>query len=186
VRRTRFAGAPPRCDQLTSAPLQGFPALVVPDPASPLAVCIVAARQSLRHAISAHARRFRLTSQQFWAIVSLRRTPGLTPKELAEAMLLDAPAASRLVASLVTRKYVVLQPDRSDRRRVRIHLTESGARLGESLAEVEAEYRAAVERGLSDDERSALCAGLRRVMENLAGFRGTDIAGRRGRVARTA
>ncbi len=157
----------------------------MPDPASPLAVCIVAARQSLRHAICAHARRFRLTSQQFWAIISLRATPGLTPKELAETMLLDAPAASRLVASLVSRKYAVLQPDRSDRRRVRIHLTESGIRLGETLAEIEAAYRSTVERGLSDDERSALCAGLRRVIENLAGFDGADIAGRGSRVART-
>jgi DNA-binding MarR family transcriptional regulator len=157
----------------------------VPDPASPLAVCIVAARQSLRHAICAHARRFRLTTQQFWAIISLRSTPGLTPKELAESMLLDAPAASRLVASLVTRKYVALHPDRSDRRRVRVHLTESGVRLGESLAEIEAEYRSAVERGLSDDERSALCAGLRRVVENLTGFGSAEVA-RRSRTARTA
>ena len=140
-------------------------------PAAPsLAMCIVAARQSLRHAICGRARRYRLTSQQFWAIVGLKLSPGVAPKELADSMLLDAPAASRLVASLVARKYVELRPDRSDRRRVRIHLTEAGERLGDALLAIQDEFQAAVARGMSDVERATLCAGLRRVVENLAGF----------------
>ena len=133
-------------------------------------MCIVAARQSLRHAICGRARRYRLTSQQFWALVGLKLSPGLAPKELAESMLLDAPAASRLVASLVARKYVELRPDRTDRRRVRIHLTEAGDRLGDTLLAIHDEFQTTVARGMTDDERAALCSGLRRVVENLAGF----------------
>ena len=140
-------------------------------PATPsLALCIVAARQSLRQAICGRARRYRLTGQQFWAIVALKLSSGVAPKELADSMLLDAPAASRLVASLVARKYVELRPDRSDRRRVRIHLTDAGERLGDALLAIHDEFQAAVARGMSDGERAALCAGLRRVVENLAGF----------------
>ncbi len=146
--------------------------LVVLPAAPSLALCIVAARQSLRHAICARARRYRLTSQQFWAVVGLKRAPGIAPKELAESLLLDAPAASRLVASLVARMYVELRPDRSDRRRVRLHLTDAGDRLGVALVAIHDEFQAAVERGLTDGERSALCSGLRRVVDNLAGFEG--------------
>jgi DNA-binding MarR family transcriptional regulator len=146
----------------------------VPLAAPSLAACIVAARQSLRQAISGRARRFRLTSQQFWAVVALKLSPGKTPKDLAESLLLDAPAASRLLASLVSRTYVELRPDRSDRRRVRIHLTDAGDRLGDSLLAIHEEFQAAVVRGMSDEECAALCAGLRRVVENLAEFEGAD------------
>jgi DNA-binding MarR family transcriptional regulator len=143
----------------------------------PLGLLVVAARQSLRHAICARARRFRLTTQQFWAIVVLRGNPGMTPGELASGLLLDAPAASRLVALLVRRKLVEVLPDREDRRRTRLFLTEAGGALGEKLAPIEAEFQAAVVRGISDAETAVMRAGLRRIVANLAGFE----SGRRAR-----
>lgn len=136
----------------------------------PLGLLVVAARQSLRQAICARARRYRLTTQQFWAVVVLRRSAGMTPGDLASGLLLDAPAASRLVALLVRRKLVEARPDRDDRRRTRIFLTEAGTALADKLAPIEAEFQATVVRGMSVEELGVIRAGLRRIVENLAGF----------------
>jgi DNA-binding MarR family transcriptional regulator len=148
----------------------------VADP-RPLGLLVVAARQSLRHAICARARRFRLTTQQFWAVVVLRENPAMTPGDLASGLLLDPPAASRLVAHLVHRKLVEVRPDREDRRRARIFLTEAGVTLAEKLAPIEAEFQATVVRGMSGEELAVLRAGLRRIVSNLAAFEGGRRAG---------
>jgi DNA-binding MarR family transcriptional regulator len=147
-----------------------------------LGYLIVAARQSIRHAICARARRYRLTSQQFWAIVALRVYPGATPGELARLLLLDPPGASRLVAALSRRKLVELRPDREDRRRMRAFLTDAGAQLGEKLAVIADDFRAALDGGISRDEEAALRTALRRVIEGLAAFE----AGRTSAAARRA
>lgn len=136
----------------------------------PLGLLVVAARQSLRHAICARARRFRLTTQQFWAMIVLRQNAGVTPGDLASGLLLDAPAASRLVALLVRRKLLEVRPDREDRRRTRLFLSEAGVALAEQLAPIEAEFQATVVRGMSDEELAVMRAGLRRIVANLAAF----------------
>lgn len=152
----------------------------------PLGILIVAARQSLRQAIGARARGLRLTTQQFWAIYVIRTSPGATPGELGHLLLLDAPAASRLVAQLVERELVEMRPDRDDRRRTRLHLTEKGEALGEDVGTIVGEFQQAVVRGFSDDEVALLRAGLRRVVENLAGFGRSGDAAPRGRSTRRA
>jgi DNA-binding MarR family transcriptional regulator len=136
----------------------------------PLGLLVGAARPCLRHAICARARRFRLTTQQFWAMVVLRQNADLTPGDLASGLLLDAPAASRLVALLVRRKLLEVRPDREDRRRTRLFLSEAGVALAEQLAPIEAEFQATLVRGMSDEELAVMRAGLRRIVANLAAF----------------
>jgi DNA-binding MarR family transcriptional regulator len=144
-------------------------------PEPTVGLLIIAARQAIRQAITARARKFRLTSQQFWALVALRQIPGLTPGELAHWMLLDAPAASRLVADLGKKKLVEVRPDREDRRRTRLYLAEKGEPLAAKLTAIADAYKAACVRGMGDAELQTLRAGLRKVVENLAGF-GEDVA----------
>jgi DNA-binding MarR family transcriptional regulator len=139
-------------------------------PHEPLGLLIVAARQAIRQAICTRARAHRLTGQQFWAIVALHRTPGLSPGDLAHLLLLDAPAASRLVALLSGRSLLEARPDRADRRRTHLHLTASGEALAAELAAIADEFQGALVRGLSPSELDVLRRGLGRVVENLATF----------------
>jgi DNA-binding MarR family transcriptional regulator len=156
-----------------------------PDPT--LGLLIIAARHAIRHAICVRARKHRLTTQQFWAIFPLRQAPGLTPGELGHRMLLDAPAASRLVADLSKRKLLEVKPDREDRRRTRLFLSEKGIPLADKLQLVADEYQQAITRGMTDDEVRVIRAGLAKVVENLAGFGGEpdSAAPKPDRVART-
>src|SRR5512144_1764279 len=130
-------------------------------PALPLGAVIVAARRGVWNALCAHARRFRLTGQQFWAILALDDAPGLTPGGLAEVLFLDAPAASRLVAFLARRKVVEVRPDRVDRRRTRLSLTPAGEALAAKLRVARDELRQALEAGFTPEELAALRGGLR-------------------------
>jgi DNA-binding MarR family transcriptional regulator len=146
----------------------------VPDPS--LGLLIIAARHSIRQAIGAHARRYRLTTPQFWGLVGLRRSPGLTPGEIGQWMQLDPPAASRLVADLSSRKLVEVRPDREDRRRLHLFLSPQGDALSAELDVIAREYQQVSVDGLSPEEQSALRSGLRRVVENLARFDEREIA----------
>jgi len=134
-------------------------------------ILVVAARRAMRQAICARARPFRLTSQQFWSLVAVRLWPGITLGELAEAMLLDPPAVSRMVQQLVARRLVEEQPDPRDRRRIRLHLTDRGEALGERLAAIHDEFQSAMVRGMNEGEQDALRSGLGRIVKNLSEFR---------------
>lgn len=142
----------------------------MPPPPPSLGLLIIAARQAIRQAVGARARSHRLTTQQFWAVYGVRRIPGITPGELGAWMLLDAPAASRLVADLCKRKLLELQPDRADRRRTRLFLTQKGAALGEDVQRIADDYLAAQTRGLTEEEVRVTRATLQKVVDNLAGF----------------
>jgi DNA-binding MarR family transcriptional regulator len=159
----------------------------LPDPT--LGLLIIAARHAIRHAISGRARKLRLTTQQFWGIYCLRQVPGLTPGELGQWMLLDAPAASRLVADLSKRKLIDVRPDREDRRRMRLFLTEKGEGVAEKAQAIADEYQSAITRGMDAEELRAVRTGLMKVVENLRTFDGDppdSAAPRRSdRVART-
>lgn len=134
-------------------------------------ILVVAARQAMRQAICARAKPFRLTSQQFWSLVAVRLWPGISLGELAEAMLLDPPAVSRMVQQLVARRLVEERPDPRDRRRIRLRLTGRGEALGERLASIHDEFQSAMVRGMRDAELDALRSGLGRIVENLSEFR---------------
>jgi DNA-binding MarR family transcriptional regulator len=145
--------------------------VVSPSPQQePLGLLIVAARQALRQVICARVRAFRLTSQQFWAVVVLHSRPGITLGELAAFMHLEAPATSRIAQLLARRKLLQMSQDHADRRRVHLLLTEQGARLADELVPIAEEFRAAVIRGIGDADLVAVRAGLKRVVANLSEF----------------
>ncbi len=93
---------------------------------------------------------------QFRALRFLDRNPGGSPSAVAEWMGLSLPAASRLIDGLVERGLVTREGSIADRRRVALHLTETGreslraaregtqTRLAEVLASLPAERRAVV------------------------------------------
>ncbi len=146
----------------------------LPDPS--IGLLVLAARHAMRQAIAGQAARFRLTNPQFWALVAVGQIPGISPGELGHWMQLDAPAASRLVADLARKKLLVIEPDRQDRRRTRLLLTEKGQGLSAKLRPIADAYHAATVRGMAPPEIEALRKTLRRMAENLAGFDGGEPA----------
>lgn len=157
--------------------------VALPEPT--IGLLVIAARHGVRGAVSARAGRHRLTVPQFWALYWLRRSPGFTPGELAGAMLLDAPAGSRLVAELVKRKLVEVRPDRQDRRRARLFLSASGEPVAARIERDAERYQAESVRGMDAAEIAALRSGLRKLIANLAASaRDARAARRPGRAAR--
>lgn len=137
----------------------------VPDPT--LGLLVIAARQAIRHAVRERARRLRLTVQEFWALYHVRSAPGVTLGQLGQRMLLGAPATSRLVAALARRRLVEARPDRQDRRRSLLFLTEKGEPLGDGVQATAEAYQAEALRGLSSEELAVARAVLSRLTANL-------------------
>ena len=154
----------------------------------PLGLLIAAARRSIKQAAGAHLRRHRLSSPQFWLLVSLHEQPGPSLRELAERRLMDSPTASRIVDRLAGRDFLRIAPDPRDRRRRSIRLTARGEALARALYPVARQIREATQKGLSAAEREALRGMLLRVIANLERFEPADpaLAARRDRVRRTA
>ncbi len=63
------------------------------------------------------------------SLAFLRQHPGSNLTDLAECIGVSLPSMSKLVDALAFRKLVDRQPDPSDRRRVRLFLTEEGGAL---------------------------------------------------------
>ncbi len=128
---------------------------------------IAVARRRIKQAVLARAAPHGLSTQQFWVLVHLQERAGLSQRELAARMDVDAPTVSRVLAALITRGLVRAEEDPEDRRRTRLRLTPAGRDLGRTLATDAAEIRRGVVAGMSGPEVDALRAGLRKVIDNV-------------------
>lgn len=132
---------------------------------------IAIARRRLKQAVLPRAARHGLSPQQFWILVGLsERRAAPSQGELAERMHVDAPTASRVLATLVRRRLVRLEQDPADRRRALVHLTRTGQELAGELAGVAAGIRAAMVQGMSAAELDGLRRGLHKIISNLDRF----------------
>ncbi|HYS82790.1 MAG TPA: MarR family transcriptional regulator [Anaeromyxobacteraceae bacterium] len=128
---------------------------------------IAAARHRIKQVVLAQVAQHRLTSQQFWMLIALRESPGLSQAELAARVRADAPTVSRTVSGLLERGLLRSEPDPDDRRRSRMYLSARGERLARELAPVARDVRAALVDGMDEREVAALREGLQRVIANL-------------------
>jgi DNA-binding MarR family transcriptional regulator len=133
-------------------------------------VLVVTIRRRLRQVVHAEGRPHRLTPQQFWVLLGIDEAGPLCLGALAERLPIDAPTASRVVASLTRRRLVRLAEDPSDRRRLLIGATPDGAELAARLRPIARDLRGALVAGFSAGELTALRAALRRVLGNLDRF----------------
>lgn len=128
---------------------------------------IAVARRRIKQAVLARAARHGISPQQFWILVGLRERRAASQSELAERMHVDAPTASRVLATLVRRRLVRVEQDPDDRRRARVHLTRAGEELAGELAGIAGVIRAAMVEGMSAAELEALRRGLHKIISNL-------------------
>ncbi len=136
----------------------------------------------MRQVVHAEARGHRLAPQQFWVLLAIDEAGPLSLGALSDRLPIDAPTASRVVASLTRRRLVRMAEDPQDRRRLLIAPTAEGADLAVRLRPLARELRDAVIAGFSPSEVAALRTSLRRILANLDRFE----ASRSRRPARVA
>ncbi len=153
-------------------PLQPYPGLL-----------IAAARRRIKRAVLDRGAGRNVTPQQFWMLVAIQETPGISQVEIAARTRAEAPDVSRALAALADRGLVRSEVEPDDRRRTRVWLTRAGARVTKELAPIARSIREAVVAGMSRDEVASLCAGLERVVANLDALDAAD--GRRAARERT-
>jgi DNA-binding MarR family transcriptional regulator len=132
-----------------------------------LARLIAVARRRFKQAVLRRVADHGLSSQQFWVLVYLDAEDGPPLCDVCDALRIDAPTASRIVAALTRRGLVRPAEDPSDRRRNRLRLTADGRALARSLRPVAGELRGAVERELSRAEAEELRRLLTKVITGL-------------------
>jgi MarR family transcriptional regulator, organic hydroperoxide resistance regulator len=81
-------------------------------------------------------------------------------QELARHMGVTPSTMSLQIEQLVTKGYVVRERDKKDARRLKLRLSENGARVREANSVLDKERVARMLRRLSDEERAAGMAGL--------------------------
>jgi DNA-binding MarR family transcriptional regulator len=136
----------------------------------PVGLLIGTARRKLKQAVAARVRPYRLSVQQFWVLVAVAERHGASQSELAERLRLDAPTASRTIASLAARGLVRSASDPADRRRSRMELSAKGEALAGRVLPLAHEARAAVVAGLTQAEQETLRHLLRKVIANVTRF----------------
>jgi DNA-binding MarR family transcriptional regulator len=130
-------------------------------------ILIAAARRRIKQAVLARVGDRGLTPQQFWILVAIRESPGISQTSIAERILADPPTISRALAPLVARGLARAEPDPADRRRLQLSLSPAGQRLARDLLPIAREIRRAIVAGMTAAEIAALNAALGRVVENL-------------------
>ncbi len=128
---------------------------------------IAAARRRIKRAVMDRVAAWKLTPQQFWMLVAIHESPGISGVEIAARTRADPPDVSRALSALSDRGLVQVEPDPGDRRRTRVSLTRSGERMARDVVPVARTLREAIVAGMSRDEIASLCDGLQRVVANL-------------------
>ncbi|WP_326830400.1 MarR family winged helix-turn-helix transcriptional regulator [Xylophilus rhododendri] len=95
------------------------------------------------------------------------RHPGATQSDLAAFSGRDKAQLARLVKGLRDRGLLRATPDETDRRNVRLDLTEAGRTIQDTLRQQAALVGEKAVAGFSEDERAQLALLLRRLQSNL-------------------
>ena len=101
-----------------------------------------------------------VTVGQVALLAAIREEPGIGVRDLATRERMSAPAMSGYVDRLEAAGLVVRGPVEGDRRRVGLHLTDSGRRLLRSTRRLRTAWLADRMRRLSDEQLAALEAAL--------------------------
>ncbi|KRM54890.1 MarR family winged helix-turn-helix transcriptional regulator [Secundilactobacillus malefermentans] len=85
--------------------------------------------------ISQPASDYHLSFEQYLILHDIARRPDLTLVDIAANRHVTRSAISRQIKVLLNQEYIVQVPDESDRRRLYLHLTESGTNVEQIVSE---------------------------------------------------
>jgi DNA-binding MarR family transcriptional regulator len=126
-----------------------------------------AAKRAMAEAAEAAFRRHGVRAGQQFILRCLWDEDGLTPGEIARRLELATPTVTKATARMEAAGLLVRRPHPTDRRLVRLHLTERGRSLRDVIdGEVEQLTERALA-SLSEPERNHLVRFLRQIRHNL-------------------
>ena len=101
-------------------------------------------------------------------LVELRAAGGITQQQLADRLSIDKSRVSRLCAALERKDLLARERDPSDRRNLRLCLTESGEKAAARLRQAWHAYHDRMLAAMTPSERRALLVGLTAFARELA------------------
>ena len=106
---------------------------------------------------------FGLTAPQGFLLRAVLRRPGILQGQLAEALAISRPTATRALDGLVAKKLVTRQPSNSDGREIEVHPTASAVALLIPLDEASAAVTSRIKSVIGEAPFADLVAGVREV-----------------------
>jgi predicted transcriptional regulator len=110
---------------------------------------------------------FGLTAPQGFLLRAVLRHPGILQGQLAEALAISRPTATRALDGLVAKKLVTRQPSNSDGREIEVHPTASAVVLQIPLDKASAAITSHIKRIIGDVSFADLVNGVREVRSAL-------------------
>ena len=108
-----------------------------------------------------------MTVTQYGLLGHLAKFDGIGIGALAEKLIMDPTTLTRNLRPLERQGFVVMKPDRRDKRSRCLHLTASGRAAFENAKPAWVRAQRHIEQALGGAETSALNAALDRVLEKL-------------------
>lgn len=140
--------------------------------------------RSLRRGFDAKARHSGFTHEQWRALWHLSRNEGISQTRLADILEMQPISVGRLIDRLEGAGLVERRPDPTDRRAVKLYLTEAAQPQLAQLRTRAAEFNEIALHGLSTTEQKTLLSFLQRVRNNIENSEDADPAATAARAAR--
>ena len=102
-----------------------------------------------------------MTPARFDVLAQLNMAPGISQQELSDRLLVTKGNTCTLLDKMTAQGLVERRPDPEDRRSYRLHLTEKGRQLAETLIPSHEDFIQEHMSALSDEEQRTLLALLR-------------------------
>jgi len=130
----------------------------------PFRYLVLAAQREGNRLLAELLRPLGLSPSQAEVLRVLTDEPGLSLQQLGRRLVCEAGSPSRLVDGLVRAELLTRIPDDTDRRSVRLHLTDAGHTAARAVTHREAELYALLERALDPATLAAANRALERVV----------------------
>jgi DNA-binding MarR family transcriptional regulator len=141
--------------------------LLVPWEEAGLPLLLTVVRSRLRQVSWRMLAPYGVTPQQYQVLRALADKPGLCHGELAGALGLDKPTATRLLQALQRKGWVEVLPHPCHGRKLRLELSAEGQALVDRLLAFRKTIRAGLEQGLTEAEQRQIRSLLQKLKTNL-------------------
>ena len=130
----------------------------------------------MRNWFDARAQHLGLTRAQWRVLIQLSAREGASQRELAEILEIDTVTLGRHIDRLERDNWLERRPDPDDRRVWRLHLTPAARPTLDEMEALAIQLQEDAVAGLSQDERAALNAALKRIKANVIAASAAEIS----------